>query len=180
MAVKAGQGLRVREGNPFEMIIVTFGTIALIFYGITALSTRDPFWLLPNDFDAQPVAIEVYHEGVQSVLTPGSPTFARLVAELNEQVDQQVGYYEVSMRPAAIQEAKERSTAVVFVYDEVLNIRTQWNLGEPTHIFIPVTGSLSGDNMVFTGTGRAFGHGGLILEDLSGLYETVDEYLATR
>lgn len=162
-------------GNPLEMIVISLFLVGAIFYIMVALSTKDPLWLFPSDFDTRPVAIEVYHRGEMQRLEPGDPTFERLVSEVNSQIDQRVGYYESSMRPADIARAKEQSTTVIFVYDEVINIRSHWNLGEPTHLFIPVTGSLSGKNIVFTGVGDKFGHGGLILEDLSPFYQTVKE-----
>ncbi|MDQ4078166.1 MAG: hypothetical protein M3220_18205 [Chloroflexota bacterium] len=177
MSIKVNDRYHHTQGNPLEVILIPLLVIGAIIYGVIAFSSGDPLWLLPGDFNVEPAAIEVYHEGERVVLEPGDPTFEALTAELNEQIDKQVGYYEHGVRPQVLESAKEKSTAVIFVYDEVINIRTQWNLGEPTHIFIPVTGSLSRQNMVFTGVGDRFGHGGLVLEDLTEFYQIVRSFV---
>ncbi len=173
MSTKTMPRTMQQGGNPFEMLAISLLLVGAIFYAMVALSTKDPFWLIPSHFDTRPVAIEIYHDGAKQLLEPGDPTFERLVSLVNGQIDQRVGYYEHSMRPEDIQTAKEQSTTVIFVYGQVINIRSQWNLGDPTHLFIPVTGALSGKNIVFTGVGDKFGHGGLIVKDLSPFYDTV-------
>jgi hypothetical protein len=152
--------------------------VVVVGYGIIALSTRNPVWFMPNDFSARPTQIEVYANGERRLLSPGSAAYESLVAELNEQMGSMAGYDEVRMSPRTVENALNEYTTVVMVYDAPIRINTQWRLGEPDRILIPITGTNSGKNKIYTGTELGYGHGGLILSDLSEFYALVEEIVA--
>ena len=161
--------------NALEPLLIMVVFIVVVGYSIIALSTKNPMWFLPNDFTARPDHIEVYHEGERRILSPGSADYEALTAELSEQISHMAGYDEIRMSPRTIENAFGEYTTVVMVYSDPIRINTQWSLGEPDRILIPVTGTNSGENKIYTGTGERYGHGGLILEDLSGFYALVQE-----
>lgn len=162
-----------RSGSPLQMVLVTFLALIAIVYGVTAMSTGTLLWAVPTTFETRPLQIELYHEGQKTVLTPGDPDYEALTTELNQQINRIEGYYHVSPRPATVAESLARSTAVRVAYARPIEIRTRWNLGEPTHIWIPVTGPNSNANLIYTGVEDRFGHGGLYVEDLEPFYAMV-------
>ncbi len=155
------------EVNIRDIVIVPLLALLVIGYLVISLSTRNWTWFLPNEFNTRPDHIEIYHEGEQVVLEPGDPGYDELTGELNEQLRSIQGYYEVGINETTLQESQERSTVVIMFYDEPLRMNSRWNLGEPDRILIPITGANSNANRVYTGTENGFGHGGLVLQDLS-------------
>lgn len=160
--------VNLRDLLVVPLLVVVFG------YLVITLSTRNATWFLPNDFTARPTHIEIYHEGQQNRLGPGQASYEELTAALNGQMDTIQGYYEVGLSPDALETALESATVVVMVYDKPLRINSRWNLGEPDRILVPITGSNSRANRVYTGTENGYGHGGLILTDLSEFVAIVE------
>ncbi len=166
------------EANVFELIWIVLFLVVGIGYGVIAMSTRDLMWFRANDsFDARPQVIEIYHNGEKTLLSPGSAAYERLTAEINSQMGTMAGYYEHSLPERILAESYESSTLVLMIYEQPLDIHTQWNLGEPNMLLIPITGAGSFANRVYTGTDRRFGHGALILKDMTPLVTLVQDDL---
>jgi hypothetical protein len=177
MTVKANPKPKFRQPGQVNLrdLLVVPLLIAVIGYIVITFSTRNPAWFLPTEFTARPDRIEIYHEGQQTRLGPGQASYEQLTEALNEQMNVGIqGYFEVGLSPDALQTALESSTAVILYYDEPLRINSRWNLGEPNRIFIPITGSNSQENRVYTGTENGYGHGALILSDLSEFVSIVE------
>jgi hypothetical protein len=178
MTAKAAPKPKFRQPGQVNLrdLLVVPLLIVVIGYVVITLSTRNPAWFMPTDFTARPTHIEIYHEGQQTTLGPGQASYEQLTEALNEQMNLGIqGYFEVGMSPIALQTALETSTAVILYYDEPLRINSRWNLGEPNRIFVPITGSNSRENRVYTGTENGYGHGALILSDLSTFKAIVGE-----
>lgn len=171
--------LRRRKGNPLEMLIVTVLAIAAMIWGITWISTGEPLWFVGSEFDARPLQIVIWNEGEQRVLQPGEPEYETLVEQVNAQLNDPQGYYETSPRPQVVEEMKESSIVAYFIYARTLDLRGRWNLGEPNQIWLPVTGSYSSNNVLFTGSNGRFGHGGLVVPDLAPIRALIRTYAAT-
>jgi hypothetical protein len=169
---------RPGEANPLEMLLITGLLIVGLVYGITAFSAGDALWFLPSDFNARPISIELYYDGNATTLSPGHPTFERIVAELNQQMDTLVGYHELGLRPHALEESLERYIVLVLAYDEPLHIRSRWNIPESNQLLIPITGSWSGQNRVYLGRDGRFGSGAFVVQDLSTLVSLVRDDVA--
>lgn len=183
MSVKAGRMKmkKHKEANPLEILLITILAIGGIAYLVITTSTGDPQWFRSNaGFDTRPQMIEIYHDGEKTLLSPGTQAYEQLTDALNEQMRDPEGYYEYSLHPTELERSFKVSTVVVMVYDEPLNIHTYWNLGEPNMLLIPITGAGSFANRVYTGTDRRFGHGALIMKDMTAFTTLVQDDLGFR
>lgn len=172
--------LRRRKGNPLEMILVTILAVAAMIWAITWISTGEPLWFIGAEFTDRPLQIVIWNEGEQIVLRPGEPEYETLVEQLNAQINDSQGYYETSPRPAVVEEMKESSLVAYFIYGRTLDLRSRWNLGEPNQIWLPVTGTYSSSNVLYTGSDGRFGHGGLVVTDLAPLRSLIRTYAAAQ
>ena len=158
------------QPNPFELMFIIVLVVIGLFYAINALSTRDWGWFLPNDdFNAQPMRVELYHEGESEFFYPGERPYIDMTAALNEQLRHPVANWPNGLRPAIVEEAMEEHTTLIFVYASPVRIHTQWNIGNPTRLLVPVTGAFSTSERVYLGSEGGFGSGAIVVNDLAPL-----------
>lgn len=164
--------------NLLSLLGTTALTLIGLAYLVIAMSSGNPFWMLPNRVAIEPATIEIFQEGERQVIRPGDPHYAALTSTLNEALNRPQGYQEVGMNERTATVAREQYTTVVMHYAEPFRLNTRWNLGSPNEILIPISGSYSNKDTIFTGTNGRYGHGGLILEDLSPFLAAVERAMA--
>lgn len=180
MSARTAQPGHQKQASLLELGVISLFLVFAIFYLATALTSEDFLWILPHDFEEQPAQIELYHEGQVVTLQLGDPDYTTLTRQLNAHMDHINAHYEASFRPSDLPAYLEDNTVAVFVFPKPVGIRSQWRTGDATHLLVPVRGARAGKNLVFPGTGEKYGHGGLVLDDLSPLYESVQQIVAAR
>ena len=79
--------------NTLQLLIVIVGFLLLAYYGMIALTSRDPLWFL-GGFEGQPSRIVVYHAGQRAggvhptELLPGEAGFDELASAAQTSLDQ--------------------------------------------------------------------------------------------
>lgn len=156
--------------NLLELLVVTILSLAGLFYLITSMSSGDWAWFLSNSsFNAQPLRIELYHEGTTTTFLPGDPTYEAMTEAVNEQLRDLQGYWEVGLRDDVLEDARQKYTSLIFVYATPIRLHTQWNIGTPNTLLVPVTGSYSNEERIYIGTNGNFLRGAVTVTDLSRL-----------
>jgi len=159
------------KGLFFALIVV----IALIVFGIGALTNGDPFWFLPV-FDETPKQIIVYNGSCSVKLVEGQVGFAPLNTAIQQSLVQYEGFNSTTgLSPESLVEYHTTEQAVEAMYAKPVTIHTPYRFGHPDMLFIPLSGYLADARSVFGGKSPDYWAGALRLKTLEPIQRAAEQ-----
>jgi hypothetical protein len=159
------------KGLFFALVVV----IALIVFGIGALTNGDPFWFLPF-FNETPKQIIVYNDGCSVKLVEGQVGFAPLNAAIQQALVQYEGYNStMGISPESLAAYHTQEQAVEVMYAKPVTIHTLYRFGHPDMLFIPLSGYLADAHSVFGGKSPDYWAGGLRLKTIEPIQRAAEQ-----
>ena len=158
------------RGLLFALIVV----IALIVFGVGALTNGDPFWFLPV-FNQVPQRIVLYQNGCRVELNNGQPGFDQLTAAINQTLPQYDGFNSTTgISPESVKDYREKERAVEVFYAKPVTIHAPYRFGHPETIFIPLSSYFADSRSVFGGKAGDYWAGALRLKSLEPIQRAAE------
>ena len=148
--------------------------IALIVFGVGALTNGDPLWFLPF-FSEAPQRIVVYQNGCRVELSNGQPGFDELTAAINQTLPQYDGFNSTTgISPESLKDYREKERAVEIFYGKPVTIHAPYRFGHPETIFIPLSSYFADSRSVFGGKAGDYWAGALRVKSLAAIQGAVE------
>jgi hypothetical protein len=146
------EGVRVNKKPALLPLILTALFVLLfIIWGMTAVMVDDELWFLPV-FSADAVSIDLYWDGEQVSLKPGSEGYALLNKALQEELAHVRSYPNTAgLSEETLASLRAEGRLVESYYAEPVRIHSWYAFGPSEVFYIPVSGHHAAQNRVFNG-----------------------------
>lgn len=175
MAAIARRQTLGKRANPWLAFVIPVLVFALLGYGVVALGTGDPLWVLQKATGA-PTEIIVYLEGEQHVIRAGDPGFDDLSYALQTTLSETRGYNQfLGISDQTLADYRQVYWAVEARYSDPLVLHSQYRFGNPRQALIPLSGRHADRQVVFLGNNDVFA-AGPYLDDVLQLRRTLETH----
>jgi len=139
----------MKKPNPFLAALVLLAVLALIILSGVAVAVNDALWFLPV-FRADAAYFDLYWNGVQARIEPGSPGYDLLNDALHENLSHVVAYPKgAGLSEATIEDLRANGQLLEAYYDPPARIHSGYAFGASRVFYIPLSGHHSDQNRVF-------------------------------
>ena len=161
------------QTNAITLVIAMFLFVVVAYYGMVALTSRDPLWFLSR-FEDQPARIVVYHEGVRTDLQPGDAGFDPLAGAVQESLAAGFrGLSKTGLSEKSLQDAYQQFVTLEVFYARPVELHTFFYTGRVTQMLFPITGRHSEAEIVVLGEDGVYRGGAPVLNDIAPIHETM-------
>jgi hypothetical protein len=139
----------MRKPNPLLAALVFLAVIATILLAGIALTVNDALWFLPV-FRADAAYFDLYWNGDQLRIEPGSPGYDLLNEALHEDLPHVVAYPKgAGLSDATLQDLRANGQLLEAYYDAPARIHSWYSFGASHVFYVPLSGHHSDQNRVF-------------------------------
>ena len=161
---------RHAKGTGTNVVTLILGMIlfaVVAYYGMVALTSRDPLWFLGR-FEDQPARIIVYHDGQRTDLQPGDEGFDELASAVQESLAAGFrGLTNIGLSEPSLQDAYRQSVTLEVFFARPVALHTFFFTGRVTQMLFPITGRHSEMDIAVLGEDGAYRSGAPALNDIA-------------
>jgi hypothetical protein len=163
-----------RRTNTLQLVLLVVGFGLLFYYGVTAMTARDPKWFT-GEFRGRPSRIVVYHNGEREELLPDQENgFDRLARAVTSSLDQ--GFANLSslgLSPASLQDAYTKDVTLEVFFESPVELHTWFNPGRTTQMLFLITGRYGDLSIVLLGDEGHYRSGAPVLKDMEPIRDAL-------
>ncbi len=140
-----------KAGKPtvlLPIVCVVLLGIAAFWIGI-GVTVGDILWFLPV-FRAEASVMEVYWDGQQIRLMPGTPEYELLQEAVFAELPRVRSYAKgVGLSDATLEELRQKGRLLVLHYEEPVRVHTAYNFGASKVFYVPLSGFNADNKRVY-------------------------------